>query len=169
MRLLAIFDCMLSGDFLYLLDANAVSARIVNVLMIENRHCLLIDDDIDDQDIFKWCVREIGANITCSTVNSGVDAVSMLSLQSNYLPDFMFIDMNMPKMNGIECLRKITEISRLRDSRIFMYSTTAEPRSVKESQDLGAHDFIVKPAKISDLKITLSRIFGVDQDAKGEE
>ncbi|MBL7933569.1 MAG: response regulator [Bacteroidia bacterium] len=131
------------------------------------KHCLLIDDDIDDQDIFKWCVKEIGANITCSTVDSGVDALFMLSNQTSYLPDYMFIDMNMSKMNGIECLRKIKEITRLNNSKVFMYSTTAEPRSVKESQELGANDFIVKPAKVSELKITLSKIFGIGQEAIG--
>ena len=125
------------------------------------KHCLIIDDDPDDQEVFRMCLNKVAAHITLTTANSGVEAVSLLRSNTDYSPEFIFIDMNMPKMNGIECLRIIKEIDRLKHSKMFMYSTTSEKAVVKESEELGAEDFIVKPSKTLELKEKLARIFGI--------
>jgi CheY-like chemotaxis protein len=123
--------------------------------------CLIIDDDLDDQEVFLMCLEKMNAGVTCLTANSGVEALAMLSSNEDYTPHYIFLDVNMPKMNGIECLRKIRAIERLNQSRIFMYSTTSEKNVVKESKALGADDFIIKPAKILALKEKLAEIFGI--------
>lgn len=119
--------------------------------------CLLVDDDLDDQEIFLMTLEKINKNIKCLTANDGVEALSLLT-QNSFVPDYIFLDVNMPKMNGIECLRSIKNIERLNDCKIFMYSTTSETSVLEKSKKLGATDFIVKPASPALLKETLSQI-----------
>jgi CheY-like chemotaxis protein len=71
--------------------------------------CLLVDDDLDDQEIFLMTLEKINKNIKCLTANNGVEALSLLT-QNSFVPDYIFLDVNMPKMNGIECLRSIKNI-----------------------------------------------------------
>ena len=123
------------------------------------KHCLIIDDDTDDQEIFMLCMNAIDSTITCTTANNGVEAVKLLEANPNYQPGYIFIDMNMPKMNGLECLKRIKGMERLSQSKVYIYSTTSEKVVVKESKDLGADDFIVKPTKIFDIKARLAQIF----------
>ncbi|MDF2448370.1 MAG: response regulator [Bacteroidota bacterium] len=129
--------------------------------MNELIHCLIVDDDPDDQEIFMMCVRKICPNVVCLTSNSGVEALKLLKDNPHYTPDFIFLDVNMPKMNGIDCLKSLKLVKRLTDTRILMYSTSSESDIVKESIKIGAYDFIIKSAKTSELKDKLSVIFDI--------
>ncbi|MBV9962729.1 MAG: response regulator [Parafilimonas sp.] len=119
--------------------------------------CLLVDDDLDDQEVFLMTLEKINKDIKCLTANNGVEALSLLS-HNSFVPDYIFLDVNMPKMNGIECLKNIKDLSHLNDCKIFMYSTTSETSVLEKSKSLGATDFIVKPASPATLKATLSVI-----------
>src|SRR5215210_7683066 len=119
--------------------------------MTQAKSCLLIDDDPDDQEIFLMCVKKLDKNIDCKTSDDGLEAISMLMSNEKFIPDYIFLDVNMPKMNGIECLKEIRKIEKLKDTKIFMYSTTTENNMVNESKQFGADDFIVKPTKTSEL------------------
>jgi len=130
--------------------------------MTKIKHCLLIDDDPDDQEIFQMCLNKIAPHISLTSASNGVEGIHLLQSDTRYLPEFIFIDINMPKMNGLECLRMIKEIDRLKHSKTFMYSTTAEQNVVKKSKELGADDFIIKPVKTVELKERLSQILGID-------
>ncbi|HYG50185.1 MAG TPA: response regulator [Flavobacteriales bacterium] len=125
------------------------------------KHCLLIDDDQDDQEIFRICLNKINKDVYLTVVNDGIEGLRLLTLEDDYTPDYIFLDMNMPKMDGIECLRSLKKIARLRETKIFMYSTTAETSAVEESWKLGAEAFIVKPSKTSELKEKLATIFQI--------
>ena len=129
--------------------------------MNEPLHCLIIDDDPDDQEIFLMCIRKISQDVICLTSNSGVEALALLNANEDYIPDFIFLDVNMPKMNGIDCLKQLKSVKRLKDTKILMYSTTSESDIVKESLKIGAHDFIMKPTKTGELKEKLSVIFDI--------
>lgn len=124
--------------------------------------CLIIDDDQDDQEIFLMCLEDVSKDISCTTRNNGVEALAMLTADSNYTPAYIFIDVNMPKMNGIECLKALKNIERLKNTKIFMYSTTSESSAFTRSRELGATDFIIKPSRTIDLKTKLSEIFEVE-------
>jgi CheY-like chemotaxis protein len=120
--------------------------------------CLLVDDDPDDQEVFLMTLEKINKNIKCLTANNGVEALSLLQSQHSFVPDYIFLDVNMPKMNGIECLKNIKDLAYLNNCKIFMYSTTSETSVLEKSKKLGATDFIVKPASPAVLKETLSVI-----------
>ncbi|MEO6904665.1 MAG: response regulator [Bacteroidia bacterium] len=122
-------------------------------------NCLLVDDDLDDQEIFIMIAKTVNENIRCITANDGAEALLKLNDHSQVIPDYIFLDVNMPKVNGVECLKKIKNIERLKDCKIYMYSTTSEESIVTETKKLGATDFIIKPALPFELKTILSTIF----------
>lgn len=123
------------------------------------KECLLIDDDLDDQEIFELCIEKLGNSITFTGLTDSVEAISTLTSNTNYTPDYIFLDMNMPKINGLECLIALRQITRLSQCKILMYSTTSEESMVSKSKELGATDFIIKPARTAELKERLIKIF----------
>ena len=120
--------------------------------------CYLIEDDIDDQDIFRMALEGIDKAIKCDVANNGYEAVQQLNREPGYTPDYIFIDVNMPKMNGIDCLKHLRKLSRLNGTLIIMFSTSEEPRIINLSKQLGANDFVVKPASLDSLTLILSKI-----------
>ena len=132
--------------------------------MPRKKQCLIIDDDQDDQEIFLMCLNKVDNNISCLTSNNGVDAIALLQSNPDYIPDYIFIDVNMPKMNGITCLGILKHIERLKYSKFYMYSTTSDASSVDDSNKLGVNEFIVKPTKTTELKEKLSKIFEIVSD-----
>jgi response regulator of citrate/malate metabolism len=119
--------------------------------------CLIVDDDQDDQEIFLMTVAKINKDIKCFTSNNGIEALILLQ-SKQFIPDYIFLDVNMPKMSGIECLKAIKNLPHLNSSKVFMYSTALESTTLKQSKELGALDFIIKPASLSALKETLSAV-----------
>jgi PleD family two-component response regulator len=125
--------------------------------------CLLIDDDLDDQEIFCMALKEVSADIECMLANNAEQALERLQPDPSVQPDLIFIDLNMPLMNGFECLQELKKLEHLKDSEIFMYSTSSESRMMSKSLELGAKDFIVKPPSVTMLKEILSQVIDEHQ------
>jgi CheY-like chemotaxis protein len=121
--------------------------------------CFLIDDDEDDQEIFTLALREADASIRCVTANDGVEALTRLTGDKTFIPDYIFLDLNMPLMNGKECLREIRKHTHLRDVPVIIFSTSSEPHEIEETRRLGANEFITKPPLISSLSRQLAEFF----------
>ena len=124
--------------------------------------CLLIDDDEDDCEIFLMCLSKISHHIHCTTMGDAPEAIAFLKNTTDYLPDYIFLDVNMPKMNGIEGLKEIKSIERFSKSKIFMYSTTSDSHSVLDTKNIGAFDFLIKPYKTKELIEQMNVIFASD-------
>jgi CheY-like chemotaxis protein len=124
-----------------------------------NTICFLIDDDIDDQEIFAMAVHDVDPSVECVCADNCVEALEKLEEDPSFIPHCIFIDINMPKMNGIYCLKALKKIERLSYIPMYMYSTSADPAIIAESKEFGATDFIVKPTNIKDLSQILSRLF----------
>jgi CheY-like chemotaxis protein len=127
----------------------------------KDRICFLIEDDIDDQELFELALREIDNSIHLSFANDGAEGLQKLQTNLSFIPDFIFIDINMPKMNGIQCLPEIKKLEHLRYSKIVMYSTTSNETIIKKTRQLGADEFLVKPYKMSLLIDNLTRILEI--------
>lgn len=135
--------------------------------MTQTTRCLIIDDDEDDQEIFMMCVDKISKNIECRAISDCVEAILMMAANTDYTPDYIFLDMNMPKMNGIACLKELKRLPRLKDVKIMMYSTTSETGLYEESKQLGATDFIIKPSDTTELKAILANVFLIAPEING--
>lgn len=87
--------------------------------------CLLIDDDSDDQEIFVSAAAEVNSGTACQVISDAQDALSFLK-QTTDLPDLIFLDINMPKMNGFEFLVELKKEKRLQGIPVIFYSTTKD-------------------------------------------
>jgi len=126
--------------------------------MQEKIICFLIDDDYDDQEIFMLALNTIGEDINCITANDGIEALNKLQIDTDFTPDFIFLDLNMVRMNGRECLIEMKKIPRLNNTPIIIYSTSSEQKDISDTKQLGAADYIVKPPSISVLTKRLEQV-----------
>ena len=118
----------------------------------------LIDDDADDHEIFSFAMEKADNSVQCVFANDGVNALEKINSEKDFIPDYIFIDMNMPRMNGKQCLKELKKIERLKSTPVFMYSTSADPAEIEENLKLGATDFILKPSDVSVLTDILAKI-----------
>jgi CheY-like chemotaxis protein len=125
-----------------------------------SRTCFLIDDDADDQEIFGLALRAVDSRVQFVTADDGIDALEKLNDDPVFTPDFIFLDLNMPRMGGKECLRELKKIPRLDGVKIVVYTTSIEERDKKEMMAAGASYFLTKPADIGHLKEALASIIG---------
>ena len=112
----------------------------------------LIDDDTDDQEVFSMAMEEAHSSVKCIFANDGVYALEKFSIDNSFVPDLIFIDINMPRMNGVQCLAEIKKIPSVKNVPAYMYSTSAEPEIVAECMKLGAAGFIKKEISIDELQ-----------------
>lgn len=130
--------------------------------MQEKIICFLIDDDGDDQEIFSMALNTIDENISFVTANDGVEALDKLQIDHAFTPHFIFLDLNMVRMSGRECLRELKKITRLNNIPVIIYSTSSEQKDITETILLGAADYIVKPPSISILTKRLEQVLRKD-------
>jgi|SRR5687768_11735840 len=121
--------------------------------------CLLVDDDEDDKEIFSLALSEANPAIDCRVASNGIEALRMLG-DPAFIPDYIFLDLNMPLMSGKECLVEIRKRRHLNDTPVIIFSTSASQKDVLETMALGASSFITKPPLISTLADKLSEVFG---------
>lgn len=121
--------------------------------------CLLIDDDLDDQEIFLLALQDIGSPVKCILANDGFHALQMLHQDASFVPDYIFIDLNMPRMNGKQCVKELKKIEHISHVPVIMYSTSSSQNDVEESKKLGVAHFITKPTSIYTLTQTLAEFF----------
>src|SRR6187551_1938729 len=100
---------------------------------------LLADDDIDDCAFFKDALEELPVSATPLTVNDGVQLMNLLSAKSDNLPDILFLDLNMPRKSGFECLSEIKSIDKLKDLPVIIFSTSLGTEVVDLLYQKGAH------------------------------
>ena len=120
--------------------------------------CFLIDNDEEDQEIFDMALKDTYPAIHCIFANDGPDALQKLTTHTSFIPSLIFIDMNMPFMDGVQCLQEIKKLQHLENVPVYMYSTSADPAVVASVKKAGANDFIVKPSSLKKLTDILSEI-----------
>jgi CheY-like chemotaxis protein len=116
---------------------------------------LLVDDDSDDQYFIQEALASIDPSITCKSAGDGEEALSILA-KSEQLPDIIFLDINMPRMDGRECLKAIRRDPRLCQANVFVISTSVSRDDEMLLGALGA-PFMVKPNDYSALANNLSQ------------
>lgn len=118
---------------------------------------LLIDDDSDDREIFSWVMKSLHPSSEIDSASDGQEALDKLK-DHQYNPDLIFLDLNMPRMHGLECLRHIRKMERLRQNPVIVYSTSSNPHDISESRMAGASEYIVKGNEISIIRHELTQV-----------
>ncbi len=127
---------------------------------------LNVDDDSDDREIFSDAVRVLDPNISLAQVESGANALLFLN-SGGVVPDYLFIDNNMPKISGIECVKKIISIPRFLTIHIVMYSTAFTPGDRTYLAEMGI-TCLAKQSRLSDLVSSLKNLLLNDLPVKVE-
>lgn len=118
----------------------------------------LADDDEDDRLFFTDAFEELKINTIVNTVNNGKELLHYLNLPDTVLPHIIFLDLNMPILNGIECLKEIKLNDKFKDIAIAIYSTSSSDQDVEDTFVLGANIYIKKPSNFNELKKILSDV-----------
>lgn len=121
-------------------------------------YILFVDDDEDERFIMSQVFTEVGCKDIIKFAQSGIQALELLEKESvnNNLPQLILLDINMPKLNGIETLKAIKQSKNLHEVDVIMYSTTNNNAEKSACIALGATDFISKISCYQMLKDVVS-------------
>jgi len=123
----------------------------------EHYNLLLADDDEDDCLFFKEALDEITVSATLSMVHDGVQLMDYLRNHSPNFPDVIFLDLNMPRKNGLECLTEIKNDPNLKTLPVIIFSTSLDSEIVDNLYQKGASFYIRKPGDFSKLKLVITK------------
>jgi CheY-like chemotaxis protein len=129
----------------YIVLLNNSKMQIVNV-----------DDDQDDRDMFCMAIKRIDPDIQCMEISSAEDAIDFLS-NGEISPDYIFMDINMPRMNGYECVQEIYQYSNLKNTTIIMHSSTFNPRDQIDFGVLGLK-YLQKTSSLPSLVESITKL-----------
>jgi CheY-like chemotaxis protein len=118
---------------------------------LKKLNILLADDDIDDCQFFKEALEALPITTELVTVHDGDELLNYLTENTTHLPHVLFLDINMPRKNGFECLTEIKQNEKLKDLPVVMFSTSKEPEKINILFKKGADVYIHKPGNFSEL------------------
>ncbi len=121
-------------------------------------HILLADDEENDRLLFVDALGELKTKTIINIVNDGVELMEYLSKEENTLPHLLFLDLNMPRKNGIECLKEIRATNKFNDIDIVIFSTSLSEKDIEETLINGANVYINKPNSFDALKQALHKV-----------
>lgn len=128
------------------------------------RHILLADDDEDDCLLFKDALDELLVSGKFSCVSNGEKLMQLLA-DSKLLPDFIFLDMNMPRKSGLQCLLEIKANASLKDIPVVILSTSFEPNMMERLYENGAQLCLKKPNEFTKLKEAIHSALSLAEQA----
>lgn len=120
---------------------------------------ILAEDDVDDQNIFQLALQEIDTTIQTQFVFNGKELMSLLE---RHQPDLLFLDLDMPYKNGLECLIEMKNDPALEAIPVIVFSSTTKPSNIQAAYEMGAHLFFIKPPIYSDYLSSIKAILKLD-------
>lgn len=129
-------------------------------------HILLADDDADDCHFFKEALKEFSLPTQLTIVHDGDQLMQLLSKEAAQLPHVLFLDLNMPRKNGFECLSEIKSNEKLKQLPVIIYSTSFHKEIANVLYKNGANYYISKPSEISKLKKAVQQMITLISEDK---
>lgn len=119
---------------------------------------LIIDDDEDDRLVLHSVLESVDRNMLLKSAADGLEALRLLQTDMLVFPDFIFLDLNMPKLDGFGFLKSIKKITGLKTIPIVIYTTSSQERDVVLCRQLGADYFVTKPSRIVDIQSIVQHV-----------
>lgn len=130
--------------------------------MNEKKVVYLADDDADDREFFQDALSEIAVPTLLVVAEDGVELMTTLDERVPPPPYVIFLDLNMPRKNGLECLTDIRSIAKFKDIPVVIFSTTDNPDAIAKVQSLGANLYLHKPTSFDLLKKMIQQVLSHD-------
>lgn len=124
-------------------------------------HILMADDDKDDFFILKEAAEKAGEPLQISYVANWLE---LWRFFLKTVPDILFLDINMPVKNGIECLQLLRKERKYDGIPILIYSTSVSKSDIDKAYRHGANYFIVKPSTIEDITNMIKRLTSMSKE-----
>lgn len=115
-----------------------MNTKLINILYA--------DDDTDDCIFFKEALKALPVQTNVTTVKDGEELMNYLFAHTDCMPHVLFLDINMPRKNGIECLSEIKQHAKLKDLPVIMFSTSNSKEDISTLFTKGAHVYVHKPS-----------------------
>jgi CheY-like chemotaxis protein len=128
----------------------------------EKIRILLADDDKEDRNDFMEAFESLKMKTMVETVKDGEELMEYLNKESTVIPHLLFLDLNMPKKSGLECLIEIKQMESLHNLTIVIYSTSSSEKDIEDTFLQGANVYLKKPAHLTVLKKTLAHILSIN-------
>lgn len=119
---------------------------------------MLVDDDSDDVSFFREALQEIDPGIRFHSANNGLKALELLLNKQVVIPGLIFLDINMPLMNGWQCLAELKNLTALNHIPVAMYSTSSLNTDLQKALNLGAIALYQKPERYEELKQLITNV-----------
>lgn len=122
----------------------------------------LADDDQYDCEIFEEALQEFHLNYAIVIFKTGRALLQHLADNKNQLPDLLFLDLNMPEMTGVECLKELRAEVRLQRISIAIYTTSKRNEDIESTLEAGANIFITKTNNFNGLVKILKHVIDIN-------
>lgn len=132
-------------------------------MALNAKRIVLTDDDEDDRDFFQFAIKSISSDIELITLTGGDDLIYYMGNHRDKA-DLIFLDINMPRINGFECLRKIREKYSYSELPVVMYTTSDSELDLANASKDGANLYVRKPNDMDALKKVLRKVLEMDFD-----
>lgn len=129
--------------------------------MLRSKNIYLAEDDCDDVEFFTDALQEIGSDYTLKVFGNGAELVENVK-NSEQLPDIIFLDINMPIMDGFETLAEIKQIPSLVAIPTIIYSTSSNYDHISRAYEIGANSYFKKPSDFNSLAKELEGLLRID-------
>ncbi len=121
----------------------------------------LADDDADDRFLFEEALMQVRNKIRITLLNNGEQLMTRLEDKKSHHPNLIFLDLNMPLKNGIECLEEIKNNDKLIYIPVVIFSTSKQKETVNHAYNKGANFYMYKPDNFERLKLLLDKVFSL--------
>jgi CheY-like chemotaxis protein len=121
--------------------------------------CVFICEDVFDQAVFAEALHNVSPETLCFTASNGQDALYMMK-EERIIPNYIFVELNMPKMDGLQFLRTIKKIQKLKEVPVIVHSTSPQPHKIIEIKESGALAMYFRPYEYYGICNMLTLYFG---------
>lgn len=129
----------------------------------------LVDDDQDDREMFTAALALIYPNADVTELSDGQQLLDALAENAHNMPEYIFLDLNMPKCSGMECIEQMTHNPNTQNMTIAILSTSSNPDSIEKAFRLGASFYIIKPTSFTNLKSFIGKVLSPEyQNTKAQ-
>ena len=122
----------------------------------------LVDDDEDDRVFFKDAIDEVQLKTSLLLFGNGQEFLDYVSLPGQSIPHLVFLDLNMPIKNGIECLEELRSKQKFKGLSVAIYSTSSSDKDVEDTFIKGANIYINKPNDFNRLKSIMEEVLKIN-------